>query len=815
MNDLNNGYNPQNIQNSQKSEKFPEQGNFSASPNNQPVQSNIPHSSGLPPKEGLNKGYNPNQNQVNRGNQLRKNNLNQQNKINQAKQELIKQGAKAAANAVAGPAAGAAVDAISKTEAGKKALNTASKVLSPKKFSPFSFFNSKKEDEEEVSGEGTFDIAKKIIGFGVFGTFSINGCLTFLVILLIIVIIVSPLFYINELIDSAGEAISEFGEKLGNFLTFRGWCNDEECQEIEQNNFYEHIDEVYDEYLEDKNVRLNATLLTATLTYADPFTTLDDEEITSIEDLSPSNYVDFKKSDKKVEELATRMVSYCCYENGSEYLAPNGEHMCQISNHKDYDDIDYKCPEDVYEEIDGEMVLVIDYSEKYKLDIEHYEEYLREDFVKKFYFDNKADEYVKADVDDAVDEIFLRVAMYDDMTGQKGFTKVYAYCSGVTVLEENGDVMGTYNLEDYVAGVISAEAWSGQSIEAYKAQAVAARTFALVRTNNCTETITNSTKDQVFTEEFTDYALEAAQATEGQVLLYNDKIFSSRYDSYCYNDSSCNYGSDSNGKYVEYTKLPNGEKHKVYLSDDYMFMANGGHGYGMSQVASYEMADNGSTYDEILEYFYSPGTRISQMVTVNGNNYISTSTIPTTVEEIQERSAYYAALGVITIADQKFDMSLLYKSNASNLGQCVWYARSRALELIYNSNMDDVSKIKAMIAISSVAEHGAGWYRNSYLNIFGKSTDSHMPMPGAIVSWSSSVANGADHNYGHVAIVESVDYENETITISEGYNKAGPHGVSSWNNVVVRTKTYTFDSIRNYSRGYSFNGYVYILGSSE
>ena len=43
MNDeLNNGYNPQNIQNNQKNEKIPEQGNFSASPNNEITTSNVP-----------------------------------------------------------------------------------------------------------------------------------------------------------------------------------------------------------------------------------------------------------------------------------------------------------------------------------------------------------------------------------------------------------------------------------------------------------------------------------------------------------------------------------------------------------------------------------------------------------------------------------------------------------------------------------------------------------------------------------------------------------------------------------------------------
>ena len=620
MNDLNNGYNPQNIQNSQKSEKFPEQGNFSASPiNNQTEQPNIPHQEGLPPKEGLNNqklnnGYNPNRNQVNRGNQLRKNNLEQQNKINQAKQELVKQGAKAAANAVAGPAAGAAVDAISKTEAGKKALNTASKALSPKKFSPFSFFNSKKEDEEEVSGEGTFDIAKKIMGFASFGTFGLSGCFTTITVLIVITIIISPLFYINELIDSAGEAISEFGEKLGNFLTFRGWCNDEECQEIEQNNFYEHIDEVYDEYLEDKNVRLNATLLTATLTYADPFTTLDDEEITSIEDLSPSNYVDFKKSDKKVEDLATRMVSFCCYENGSEYAAPNGKHMCQISNHKDYDDIDYQCPEDVYEEIDGEMVLVIDYSEKYKLDIERYEEYLRDDFVKKFYYDDKDVEDVQTKVDDTVDEIFLRVAMYEDYQTSSGSSANFAGNNAtVTILDcNNNTVIDQVSLYEYLQGVLYVEGFAtGRSEEFLKVMAVAAKNY-LYAANGATE-------DNIPTN------LRIKSCAMNQIYCSVTEGCHNMEDGADNNYDTIASGPDSNGNYYRPPIINDTEtmekiknaidttlndfiiKDGKFVTTQYRSSCSGtcdSSNNIMDQAKANDMITNGSTYKEVLNYFY-------------------------------------------------------------------------------------------------------------------------------------------------------------------------------------------------------------------
>ena len=99
--------------------------------------------------------------------------------------------------------------------------------------------------------------------------------------------------------------------------------------------------------------------------------------------------------------------------------------------------------------------------------------------------------------------------------------------------------------------------------------------------------------------------------------------------------------------------------------------------------------------------------------------------------------------------------------------------------------------------------------------MFPRSTDYTQPMPGAIVSWSSSESAGASHNYGHVAIIESVDYENQTVVISDGYNLEGADGASTWGNVVYRTRTMTFEEIKNYQRGFTFNGYVYILGQGD
>lgn len=800
--------------NEEKKEKIPKNRNFSASPNINKQPNNINKKSNVIPQnnEYKNNIFDP-KNQFNRGQ-----NINRNNNINQAKQQIVKEGAKKAADAAVGPVGGIAVEQLSKTKVGQKVLNeTTNKIKNPlKKPSIFNFFK-KKNNEEEVDGDGNFtaDIGQKIISFFTIGIASINGCLMIIIIATIICLIVMPLFYINEIIGNVTGTLTTFGEKLGNLLTFRGWCTDSECEEKEQNDFYEKIDEVYEKYKKEPYyVTLNTNLITATLTYSDPFITTEgnDYEFENLDDLMASSNIDFKKSEKKVNLLATKMVSYCCYENGSEYAAPNDKHMCRGSDGKNYKDINYSCPDDVIDEETGEVIK--HYTEKYKLDIERYREYLEDEFMRKFYYNNTENEETQNKIDRAVEEIFLRVSFYENFDEQKSFGKVYAYCSGVTVLNPDGSVIGTYDLEEYVAGVVSGEAWGGQNMEAYKAQAIAVRTYTLSRTQNCSKAIESSQSDQVFSENIKDYAKEATEATEGLVLVYDDEIFSSEYDSYCYGDSNCTYGEENGKRYVIYSKKPNGETHKVYLSPEYYYMIAGGHGRGMSQVASYEMANNGSSYDEILHFFYSDGVEIVSMNTIFGG-YESSSTLPSSVEELKERSNYYSSLGIVSIGGQQFDLSKIYDSNASNLGQCVWYAKSRALEIILSSDMDDLTKSIALNAIMSVRANGEGWFDYPSLDIFEKSTDRNMPMPGSIISWTSDTDAGARHNYGHVAIIESVDYENRTVVMSEGWNKSGAHGASNWDNVAISTTTKTFEQLQSYGIGYTFNGYVYILGKGE
>ena len=96
------------------------------------------------------------------------------------------------------------------------------------------------------------------------------------------------------------------------------------------------------------------------------------------------------------------------------------------------------------------------------------------------------------------------------------------------------------DLEEYLIGVVSAEVPVSFEMEAIKAQAVAARTYALKRIQNSKESnydVTDDTSSQVYQsdeqlknkwkdkyEEYRNKIKEAVDKTNGEYLTYNDEI---------------------------------------------------------------------------------------------------------------------------------------------------------------------------------------------------------------------------------------------------------------------------------------------------
>lgn len=348
-----------------------------------------------------------------------------------------------------------------------------------------------------------------------------------------------------------------------------------------------------------------------------------------------------------------------------------------------------------------------------------------------------------------------------------------------------------YSLEEYVAGVVSAEAYNSEGIEALKAQAIAARSYAIIRTNYCQSPINNSSAAQNFTTNITDAARTAASATEGLVLTYNSEIILSEYDSfYRGGDYSC----DSNGCSVTYTKLPNNEKHKVTVSNKYTNMIAGGHGRGMSQIASYELANQGKTYDYILNYFYSPGVQLG----VLGGSYGYSSGLSASSKNFTVRTN-------MPVQGNSHDDEFYFSNNnlsysAGFVGQCTWYAFGRANEILAQAGSDLKWKY---------APDAKFWLQyNIDLGdeAFAYSTDVNNPKPGAIIVWESG-------QFGHVGVVEKVN-DNGTLDYSEANissvkTQSNPYGFR-YQSHISYTDT-TVGSISSIFSGYKFLGYIYMV----
>lgn len=162
-------------------------------------------------------------------------------------------------------------------------------------------------------------------------------------------------------------------------------------------------------------------------------------------------------------------------------------------------------------------------------------------------------------------------------------------------------------LEDYVAGVVASEIGNAH-IEACRAQAIAARTFAHPYYSKG-KTITDaSSSHQAFralrvVSGLYPNAVQAASDTAGMLLTYEGKVL-----------STCSYSASNGGRTVSSEERWGGVRPWLIAQDDPWDYAasNGkknGHGVGMSQVGMKYAASIGKTFREILAFYY-PGTSI-------------------------------------------------------------------------------------------------------------------------------------------------------------------------------------------------------------
>ena len=360
---------------------------------------------------------------------------------------------------------------------------------------------------------------------------------------------------------------------------------------------------------------------------------------------------------------------------------------------------------------------------------------------------------------------------------------------------------GTVEFEKYVATVVSGEADLGQDFEALKAQAIAARTYALSLSNSCTKSVCSTSRCQVYNpNKLRDEAIRAANETAGQYLTYNGHIFLSEFDSfYCKDSTTCTY-----------TKLPNNEKHTFTLTDEKLIKKRaGGHGRGMSQIYSYELANNGYTYDRILGYFYSPGTNIERNMTISTSSGLASissgissilSQKGLSVEEFNQyifnlvnqsglgtrNSVVMAALSLTVGLPEKVGYKLPYEFGGKYKGY--------GLDVNWGTNTgnsgDPINSLDCSGFISWALHNGGfiydgqsarGWSNVSTRREWFKGTTDKTAQPGDLIY--SEPPKGADYS-GHIRMIVGVTDDGYIVA------EAGGKGVS--------TSKYSFTSSKKY-----------------
>ncbi len=172
--------------------------------------------------------------------------------------------------------------------------------------------------------------------------------------------------------------------------------------------------------------------------------------------------------------------------------------------------------------------------------------------------------------------------------------------SGLTirVLMPDGTVL-VLPLEEYLRGVVPAEMPALWPKEALKAQAVAARTYAMVAMKDPRHgpdaDICTTTHCEVYNPaRIHDRSDEAVRVTSGQVITYQDQLANAYY--------SANCGGQTLGNEIGFGGAPLPHLRPVSCINS---GPKNGHGVGMCQWGAHDMAEAGDDYVTILKHYYT------------------------------------------------------------------------------------------------------------------------------------------------------------------------------------------------------------------
>jgi len=193
-------------------------------------------------------------------------------------------------------------------------------------------------------------------------------------------------------------------------------------------------------------------------------------------------------------------------------------------------------------------------------------------------------------------------AIFIENPDKKGFlaTKRKWYRGDIVIYNIQGalTVVNSLPLEEYLLGVVPSEMPSKWNIEAHKAQAIAARSYALANLNKHGSKgydLKDTPHDQAYggASSETPQTTRAVLSTRGEVLTYDNKIIPAYYH------------ASAGGKTLEAGQVWNHDLPYIQSVNSYDWgTRKSGHGVGMSQHGANNLANKGFSARQILSYFY-------------------------------------------------------------------------------------------------------------------------------------------------------------------------------------------------------------------
>ncbi len=186
---------------------------------------------------------------------------------------------------------------------------------------------------------------------------------------------------------------------------------------------------------------------------------------------------------------------------------------------------------------------------------------------------------------------------------QRGFVSVKRkwYRGSLLIIARDNQVtvINDVDIESYIMGVVPAEMPSRWNVEAHKAQAIAARSYAIANRGKRSSRgydLKDTPEDQAYggASAETSRTNYAVKETSGIVITYNQHIIPAYYH------------ASSGGKTTNSGNVWGGDM--PYLRSVPSFdsqLSKNGHGVGMSQNGANNLASKGYNAYQILTYFYN------------------------------------------------------------------------------------------------------------------------------------------------------------------------------------------------------------------